>query len=205
MEPSDVYGWLTAHPNMGCDGFDSHVAASIISLSLWEAEVGRQRATDAIGLDGESLAELAQQMFPHTATVFARWRAEQISEPSDDEACLRDLLRRSTTEGTPFQCMLADMVARRCLRPNHLWQDLGLRNRRELGWLMQRNFEGLAAKNTGDMKWKKFFYRTICRDEGYMLCPAPSCSECDDFENCFGEENGESLLARSRRAAELAA
>ena len=55
------------------------------------------------------------------------------------------------------------------------------------------------------MKWKKFFYRTICRDEGYMLCAAPSCAECDDFEICFGEESGESLLARARRIADMAA
>ena len=53
------------------------------------------------------------------------------------------------------------------------------------------------------MKWKKFFYRTICRDEGYTLCAAPSCAECEDFDNCFGEEGGESLLARARKQAEL--
>jgi nitrogen fixation protein NifQ len=53
------------------------------------------------------------------------------------------------------------------------------------------------------MKWKKFLYRMICRDEGFRLCSAPSCSECDDFAVCFGEESGESLLARTRREADL--
>jgi nitrogen fixation protein NifQ len=205
MQASDIYAWLTARPNMGCDGFDSHVVASILALSLWEAEAGRSPVTDAVGLDGDALAALAQEMFPHTASVFARWSGQECSAPADDEVCLRDLLRRSTTLETAFQCQLADMVARRCMRPNHLWQDLGFRNRRELGWMMQRHFESLAEKNRSDMKWKKFFYRTICRDDGYMLCAAPSCAECDDFDNCFGEEGGESLLAQARRAADLKA
>jgi len=53
------------------------------------------------------------------------------------------------------------------------------------------------------MKWKKFFYRMICRDEGFRLCSAPSCAECDDFSVCFGDESGESFLARNRRASDL--
>jgi nitrogen fixation protein NifQ len=38
-----------------------------------------------------------------------------------------------------------------------------------------------------------------------MLCSAPSCAECDDFDVCFGDESGESLLARTRREADRAA
>ncbi|PPQ35490.1 nitrogen fixation protein NifQ [Rhodopila globiformis] len=203
MQPAEVYAWLTAIPNLGCDGFDTHVTASIIALSLWEAETGRLRPTDTIGLDGKNLVVLARETFPHAATVFARWESETASAPTEDEACLRELLRRNATHGSEFQCRLADMIARRCLRPNHLWQDLGLRNRQELGWLLLRHFEPLASKNRSDMKWKKFFYRTICRDEGFMLCSAPSCAECDDFDHCFGEEGGESLLAQTRRQADL--
>ncbi len=204
MQAAEVYAWLTAKPNMGCDGFDTHVTASILALSLWEAETGRLHVTDTVGLDGDALADLAGEMFPHTGPVFAKWRGQPRSAAAEDEVCLRDLLRRSTTHGTKFQFLLGDMVARRCMRPNHLWQDLGLRNRRELGWLMLRHFESLAERNRADMKWKKFFYRTICRDDGYMLCAAPSCAECDDFDNCFGEEGGESLLAKARRAVDLA-
>jgi nitrogen fixation protein NifQ len=77
-------------------------------------------------------------------------------------------------------------------------QDLGLTNRGELSRLMQRHFALLARRNTQDMKWKKFFFRMICRDEGYRLCAAPCCSECSDFNACFGDESGESLLARVR-------
>jgi nitrogen fixation protein NifQ len=94
------------------------------------------------------------------------------------------------------------LVARRATRPNHLWQDLGLMNRGELSGLMQRHFAQLASRNTQDMKWKKFFYRMICREEGFRLCVAPSCSECADFNGCFGDESGESLLTRVRHGVE---
>jgi nitrogen fixation protein NifQ len=36
----------------------------------------------------------------------------------------------------------------------------------------------------------------ICRSEGFSLCAAPVCSDCVDFDNCFGDEDGEALLAR---------
>ncbi len=111
---------------------------------------------------------------------------------------------RFSTRRTPLELHLAAMIARRAMRPNHLWQDLGLRNRGELSTLMGRHFTSLARRNVNDMKWKKFLYRMICRDEGFRLCTAPSCAECGDFAVCFGDESGESLLARNRLALELA-
>ena len=66
-------------------------------------------------------------------------------------------------------------------------------------------FAPLARRNTSDMKWKKFFTRLICRDASYTLCTAPSCGECSDYDNCFTEETGESLLAHLRKSAETAA
>ena len=124
---------------------------------------------------------------------------------SEDEITLIDLLKRCGTTGSSFEALLAAMMARRAQRPNHLWQDLGLQDRGELSRLMTKHFAPLAARNSKDMKWKKFLYRTICRDTGYSLCVAPSCSECDDFDLCFNEETGESFLARIRRNAEAAA
>jgi nitrogen fixation protein NifQ len=70
---------------------------------------------------------------------------------------------------------------------------------------MTRHFAPLARRNRSYMKWKKFFFRTICRDADYALCSAPSCGECSDFDACFSEETGESLLAHIRRDAEARA
>jgi nitrogen fixation protein NifQ len=185
----------------GCDEFDAHVAASILAISSAEAGEFARPRTAAAGLSASQFSELVAEFFPKAAA----WRLFALSETvshAEDEACLLDLLERCTTAREPFQTLLAAMIARRAQRPNHLWQDLGLNNRAELSQLMARHFKPLAARNTGDMKWKKFFYRLICADASYTLCTAPSCAECDDFNSCFGEETGESLLARTRRAAE---
>jgi nitrogen fixation protein NifQ len=184
--------------------FSAHVAGCIAALSLEEAASTGQPFLSCVGLDGAEFTALAAQVFPGAAAldVFPAYAADEVIERNPEEDCLLDLLRRCATARTPFEMLLAAMVARRAQRPNHLWQDLGLGNRRELSRLMNQHFRPLAVRNTADMKWKKFLYRTICRDEGFSLCTAPSCSECNDFEACFGEESGESFLARARRKAE---
>ena len=72
---------------------------------------------------------------------------------------------------------------------HQLWQDLGLADRGELSVLMGEAFPGLAALNTGDMKWKKFIYRHYCSRDGIYVCPAPSCGECADYARCFAPED----------------
>ena len=185
----------------GCDAFDAHVAASILAISSGETGGFAQPQTAAAGLSSGQFAALVRALFPKAAACRLFALSETV-ERAADEACLLDLLERCTTAREPFEALLAAMIARRAQRPNHLWQDLGLNNRAELSRLMTRHFKPLAARNTGDMKWKKFFYRLICADASYTLCTAPSCAECDDFASCFGEETGVSLLARARRAAE---
>ena len=79
----------------------------------------------------------------------------------------------------------AHAVAVACLGDNHLWQDLLLTNRGELNTLMRWWFPALVAKNSGDMKWKKFFYRQLCEREDILICKSPSCAVCSDHALCF--------------------
>ncbi|MBL8346912.1 MAG: nitrogen fixation protein NifQ [Rubrivivax sp.] len=79
-------------------------------------------------------------------------------------------------------------VAVASLGDNHLWQDLQLASRAELSALMRRWFPALVAKNHGDMKWKKFLYRELCRREEILICKSPSCEVCSDRPVCFGPE-----------------
>jgi nitrogen fixation protein NifQ len=141
-------------------------------------------------------------VFPHALSLLEEVAGSPEPSVHDDERCVRELLVRFAAPRTALRMHLAALMARRAMRPNHLWQDLGLRNRAELGALMRKHFETLAKRNVNDMKWKKFLYRMICRDEGFRLCTAPSCAECGDFAVCFGDESGESLLARNRRESE---
>ncbi len=196
--PEDLYLLLMEARSPEFDPFDAHVVASILAISFGEALAEEQPLTSATGLPCEHLNDLVAQVFPNAAP----WRflaPVGAVERSADEACLLDLLTSCATSRTVFETRLAAMIARRAQRPNHLWQDLGLNSRRDLSELMTRHFKPLAMRNKQDMKWKKFFYRMICADAAYSLCTAPSCGECDDFDHCFGEETGKSLLARSRR------
>ena len=205
MDARDLYAWLMQGKNPGaCSGFDAHVLACVLALAVVEAEGDGQALLDALGLERSVLLSLLAEHFPGANPLFERnIPGDAVLSFESDELCLRDLFSRFRSDQSALQECLGCIVARRCQRPNHLWQDLGLRNRRELSWLMERHFGFLFQKNQGDMKWKKFLYRTICRDDGFSICTSPSCAECDDFEDCFGDEGGESLLAKARRSAEL--
>ena len=84
---------------------------------------------------------------------------------------------------------VAERVALACLGDNHLWQDLRFASRAELSALMGRWFPALVAKNSGDMKWKKFLYKQLCEREELFICKAPSCAVCVDRPICFGPED----------------
>lgn len=195
MEADGAYQWLMGGGGRGlaADDFDRHVAASVLALGLAEA----RPLTAAAGLDSIELAALLRGFFPHAAPTLLAGADGAVERPPE-ESCLLDLLQSCATRNTPFERALAAMIARRAQQPNHLWQDLGLRDRGELSLLMERHFTPLARRNSRNMKWKKFLYRTICLDGTYSLCTAPSCAECDDFRHCFGDEDGESRLARLR-------
>ena len=201
MHAEELYAVLMDSRSPEFDSFDAHIVASILAISFGEAAAEGRSHSSAIGLPDEQLNDLVAQVFPNAAPWRFLARGADV-ERGADEACLLDLLTSCATSRTVFEARLAAMIARRAQRPNHLWQDLGLRNRRDLSELMTRHFRPLAMRNKQDMKWKKFFYRTICADAAYTLCTAPSCGECDDFDHCFGEETGESLLARARRGHE---
>lgn len=210
LSPDVIYPrLLNAFTPVGTeDAFDAHTLASILTLAAQECAAtpasGHKRKNSLAEAAGYDDAGLLARFFP----AMTDWLCAGFScalVRGEDELCLIDLLQRGSSAHSQFEELLASMVARRCQRPNHLWQDLGLGNRGELSLLMNRHFGPLARRNVRDMRWKKFFYRTLCRDEGYALCTAPSCSECCDFDACFGAENGESLLAQVRRRAEQAA
>ncbi|MFZ0839476.1 MAG: nitrogen fixation protein NifQ, partial [Xanthobacteraceae bacterium] len=137
--------------------------------------------------------------------LVAAWCLPDHGGEDDELAMVRDLLlaHRSTT-GEAGR-WLAAMIARRSMEPNHLWEDLGLRDRSELTRLMTRHFAPLAMRNTRNMRWKRFFYRTLCESDGLVMCSTPVCTRCGDFDLCFGEESGESRLAYRRRTLALKA
>lgn len=205
------------------DAFDTHVLACLLAVAIEESARDGSSLCDALGLAAETLSRLLADWFPCFDRVnLALDGAAPQTEMEED--ILRDLLKGygvggsaapSTSEDlrsadtTSLRETLADIlptvIARRAMRPDHLWQDLGLFDRGDLNRLLARHFPTLHAGNTANMRWKKYFYRKLCEAEGFALCTAPSCAVCSDFASCFGEEDGESRMAATRRAVDLSA
>jgi len=178
--------------------FDRHVLASILSVALTEPGPIGERC----GLSADDFAALIIGCFPHVSVLLSVL-ASGDHELDEEAEMVRDLLlaHRSTTG--EIGRWLATMVARRAMQPEHLWEDLGLRDRSELTRLLLRHFEPLARDNTRNMRWKRFFYRKLCEDDGMVMCSTPVCAQCNDFAECFGDESGESRMAVRRREVAL--
>lgn len=175
--------------------FDRHVLASILAAGAMEGGL----LFEKVGLSGDELTALLKKNFPSARIKGDDWLPGSKRDDNDEVTMVRDLLlARRSTEGDTGR-WLAAMIARRVMEPNHLWSDLGLRNRGELSRLLNRHFGPLARRNVNNMRWKRFFYRTLCEDEGLILCTTPVCTECKDFNHCFGDESGESRMAERRR------
>jgi nitrogen fixation protein NifQ len=102
---------------------------------------------------------------------------------------LVELLLDHCADSSEQERWLAYAIATASMGENHLWQDMGLPSRKVLSELMSAHFPTLAARNIGDMKWKKFFYRQLCERAGIPICKSPHCADCCDFRICFGPES----------------
>jgi nitrogen fixation protein NifQ len=82
---------------------------------------------------------------------------------------------------------VAPLVAKKSLLMNHLYQDLGFKNRAQMGLFMKTYFPTLAAAKPQQTLWKKFIYDRIGRI-------APACYGCREQAGCFkctdAEEKG---------------
>jgi len=146
----------------------------------------------AMGLDRESFRALLAWHFPHFSPPGAWLNAQQNGIPQsgqlDEFDDLLQLLLEHVVSPDHTHHSMAHLVATACMGSNHLWYDLGLPDRKALSTLLDTHFPTLAAKNTHDMKWKKFFYRQLCERDGLIACSRPSCATCDDYQQCFGPE-----------------
>ncbi|MFT5716639.1 MAG: nitrogen fixation protein NifQ [Oleiphilaceae bacterium] len=95
------------------------------------------------------------------------------------------LLCHRKNKQDPWTELMAVIVATACLTKFHLWESLGLETRAQLGKLIKHNFPTLHALNTENMRWKRFFYRQLCAEDGDYICKSPSCEECKSYTECF--------------------
>lgn len=197
-----IYCEIVSQPTFSsrADPFTGHVLACVLAIGLGESVENGSPLAAALGLGRPELESLTDQWAPAARRFFDLAAEPAVVTLDDEEQQLHDLLTRFKSDTSPLCGWIASIVARRSMAPTHLWQDLGLFERGELNRLMSERFPTLAAANVDNMKWKKFFYRQLCELEGFSLCAAPSCRACDDFDACFGAEDGSSRLARLARS-----
>lgn len=141
------------------------------------------------GLAERDFDSLMQTFFPGLRLSNGARLASQGGDGHNEFDDLVALLMAHRGQPSTALEWLSHAIASASLSDNHLWQDMGLPSRATLSQLMQTHFPALAAKNAGDMKWKKFFYRQLCEQEEVLICKSPNCADCGDYRNCFGPED----------------
>ena len=130
----------------------------------------------------QRLGEVATPL--DSATLSRRLLMTELNATRDEER--RQLGQWLTEWMAPGAEPMAQIVAEVALAFNHLWEDLGLDSRAELGRLMIDCFPQLVVQNVHHMRWKKFFYRQRClQSQGEIVCRSPSCDECLERSLCF--------------------
>ena len=150
---------------------------------------GKSALPDYMGLEPNQFNKLKNNYFqdsflPELAPSGIYNDFDRMLERED----LINLLTRYSKANTLEINWVIGIIVAGCLGNDHLWQDLGLWSRSQLTALLHFNFPELAAKNSMDMKWKKFLYKQLCEEEGLYVCRAPSCNVCIDYAKCYGPE-----------------
>lgn len=173
--------------------------------SLWLSHMitahylGISQLPDQMGLTVEQWQQLWQFHFPHAkklqllvtqhSTEKGQLRQQLLDLRLHEWQDVVTLLGANRRGQHPSEIWVAHIVAAACLSNQHLWKDLGLRSRTMLKQLLRYNVPSLVIKNQKDMRWKRFFYKQLCEQEGGYVCRSPSCEQCSTYQECFGHED----------------
>lgn len=116
-------------------------------------------------------------------------RADLLEMRRDEWQQLYELLLNHRHTESPDEAHMAAIIAAACMGANHLWCDLGLVSRQQLRDILSFNFPTLTERNTRNMRWKRFFYKQLCEQEGSYVCRSPTCEQCHTYQECFGDEH----------------
>lgn len=146
-----------------------------------------------LGLSPGQLTGLLARQFPRLPATDAAEFVPAIAMallPAEHSAFVATLHARLMGDANPavarddVDC-LASIIAHACLRPDHLWRDLGLDGRDAVSAMLDRYFPALAARNVAHLRWKRFLAQEVAASLGVPPGPAPGCSGCEDFGFCF--------------------
>ena len=169
------------------DSPDAHLFGALVAARACRNELA------LLGLSPAQLSGLLARQFPHlrpadaSALVSIGTITPLPSSHAPFVATLHTLLMRDAHPAVAHDdadCVAA-IIAHACLRPDHLWRDLGLAGRDAVSAMLDRYFPALAARNVANLRWKKFLAREVAVSLGQPPGPAPGCPGCEDFGFCF--------------------
>ncbi|MCH3703194.1 nitrogen fixation protein NifQ, partial [Campylobacter lari] len=150
------------------------------------------------GLSPTELAEVLANLFPGaqagSAPAYANLRAQLLAyaarglaSPQADFTRLLRVLLDACSGQASTTAWVTSVLAQACLRPDHLWRDLGLNGREDVTALLTRHYPGLVARNTQNLRWKKFLAYSAFEHAGQPAAAAPGCADCEDHGFCYGD------------------
>ncbi|WP_083254168.1 nitrogen fixation protein NifQ [Pandoraea sp. ISTKB] len=144
-----------------------------------------------LGLSGAALTQLLRR---HFSPVSEHWQACAAALPTPAWASnamfvveMREMLRRRADPILhPMDAAdMATILATACLRPDHLWRDLGLTGRDDVTALLTHFFPSLVLENTENLRWKRFLAQVCAQAYGRAPAPAPGCPGCEAYGECY--------------------
>ncbi|PND32685.1 nitrogen fixation protein NifQ [Achromobacter pulmonis] len=143
------------------------------------------------GLTPQELDGLLARLFPGAAPAELRAQRAALAAPVLDakqaafKQMLRGLLQAWSVPAADITAWVTGALAHACLRPDHLWRDLGLSGREDVTALLARHYPGLVARNVGNLRWKQFLAYAAYERAGLAPAQAPGCPACEDYGVCY--------------------
>jgi nitrogen fixation protein NifQ len=189
-----VYSMLMTSPQPeSVSTEDRHLFACLMAVAAQETH----EIEAAIGLDVTDLDSLLMMFFPgqNRGFPFQRSPLRKATSPEYNREILSVLLSH-VPKGKDFSqtfvsLQLARILATRASLPGHLWVAMGLTERPQLTAAIRRHLPSLAEANSQNMRWKRYLYKQVCDLNGGVMCKAPNCGVCSDYNLCFAEEDSD--------------
>ncbi|MEN4922994.1 nitrogen fixation protein NifQ [Achromobacter spanius] len=170
---------------------DAGFFAAVIGTSLAHGNLARS------GLTPAELQALTDYLFPGALTghdnalsalreQFPAYLKSGLGDPQPGFTLLmRVLLDAYGAPGPDTTQWVTSILAHACLRPDHLWRDLGLSGREDVTALLARHYPGLVLRNVHNLRWKKFLAYSAREHAGLPAGAAPGCDGCEDHAVCY--------------------
>ena len=177
IEPHHLGSSLAGHSEIAAVAITNVIrAASNGDLPLFAVTLGLPRWEFVENLNKQSQCLVQFSQYPSEAP---NDRLPNLFPP------LVELLWDHRSSDDRLNRWLALALAAACFGRQHLWQDLGLRGRDEVSYLVSQWFPKLFELNVQDLKWKRLFFRELGRRFGNPELKSPACDDCDNHRACF--------------------